>query len=277
MARRRTGLDEVRAHYARQMAAMSGSHDPRIARAFDLVRREAFLPPGPWQVVAGDQLISTPSDDPAFLYQNVLVAIDREKGINNGEPFLHAAWIGAVAPQPGEAVTHIGTGGGYYTAVLAVLVRPDGTVTGFEVDSALAAYAAANLKPYENVTVVAANAVTSEIPPSDIVYVSAGVAAPPLCWLSALKPGGRIVFPWRPAHEVGLAVLARRTEQGFAAKIIGSAWFIGCAGASDFGRNGPTSTVARQIKSIVPTGERPPDQTALAIYPELWFSSALPE
>ncbi|MFI0849201.1 protein-L-isoaspartate O-methyltransferase [Mesorhizobium sp. IMUNJ 23232] len=276
MARRRTGLDEVRAHYAKQMAAVSGSRDPRIERAFDMVPREAFLPPGPWQVVAGDHLIPTPTADPAFLYQNVLVAIDRDKGINNGEPFLHAGWIGAVAPQPGETVTQVGTGGGYYTAVLAVLVLPDGTVTGFEIDAHVAADAATNLKPFENATVIAANAVTAAFMPSDIIYVNAGVVAPPLHWLKALKPNGRMIFPWRPAYNVGLAVLARRTDRGFAARILSSAWFIGCVGATDYhiSRRQPTPAEARRTKSIVPSEERPPDETAVVIYPELWFSSA---
>lgn len=279
MAKRQTSLDEVRTHYARQMAAMSGSRDPRIERAFDLVPREAFLPPGPWQVVVNNQPIPTPTADPAFLYQNVLVAIDRDKGINNGEPFLHAAWIGAVAPQPGETVTQIGNGGGYYTAVLAVLVLPDGTVTGFEIDVGLAADAARNLGPFENATIIAADAVTSALAPSDIIYVNAGVVAPPLHWLKALKPGGRIVFPWRPAQNVALAVLTRRTDRGFATRILGSAWFIACAGASDqsISRRQPTPAEARRIKSIVPSEDRPPDETALAIYPELWFSSAGPQ
>jgi len=35
------------------------------------------------------------------------VAIDPERGINNGEPFLHAAWIGAVAPLELEVLHHL--------------------------------------------------------------------------------------------------------------------------------------------------------------------------
>uniref|UniRef100_UPI0036729C69 hypothetical protein n=1 Tax=Pectobacterium cacticida TaxID=69221 RepID=UPI0036729C69 len=52
------------------------------------------------------------------------MALDDAKGINNGEPFLHAMWIGKLALRPGEAVCHIGAGTGYYTAVLARLVSP---------------------------------------------------------------------------------------------------------------------------------------------------------
>ena len=131
-------LDEARALYARMMAAASGSTDPRLERIFELVPREAFLPPGPWHIMVEHRLVETPSADPALLYQNALVVLDRQKGINNGEPFLHAAWIGAVAPGAGETVTHIGAGGGYYTAILSMLVLPDGKVVAYEIDATLA-------------------------------------------------------------------------------------------------------------------------------------------
>ena len=100
----------------------------RASRRFSpTVPREAFLGPGPWTVIAGNGKITTPSADPVHIYQNVLVALDADKGINNGEPFLHAMWIGKIAPKPGEAVTHVGAGTGYYTALLARLVSPGGT------------------------------------------------------------------------------------------------------------------------------------------------------
>ena len=102
MSRPSNRLDEARTLYARMMAAASGSADPRLERIFELVPREAFLPPGPWHVMVEHRLVETPSADPALLYQNALVVLDRQKGINNGEPFLHAGWIGATAPGPGE-------------------------------------------------------------------------------------------------------------------------------------------------------------------------------
>jgi protein-L-isoaspartate(D-aspartate) O-methyltransferase len=75
--------------------------------------------------------LETPSADAAYIYQSNLVALDAGKGINNGEPFLHAAWIGAVTPQPGETVTHVGAGTGYYSAILSMLVLADGSVNAF--------------------------------------------------------------------------------------------------------------------------------------------------
>jgi hypothetical protein len=129
------------------MARASGSDDPRLEETFALVRREAFMPPGPWKVLVGDEYVETPSADPAYLYQNTLVALDAEKGINNGAPFLHARWIGAVAPKAGEMVTHVGAGTGYYSAVLSMLVLPGGSLTAYEIDNELAKAARRNLAP----------------------------------------------------------------------------------------------------------------------------------
>lgn len=271
-------LDEARTLYARMMAAASGSSDPRIERVFELVPREAFLPPGPWNVMVGHRYIETPSDDPAHLYQNALVALDRRKGINNGEPFLHAAWIGAVAPRPGEIVTQVGAGGGYYTAVLATLVLPDGKVFAYEIDKALARSAEHNLAPFENAAVITGDAVKAALPASDIIYVNAGVVAPPLHWLEALKPGGRLIFPWRPTQDIGLAILVTAGPSGFSVRTVGSAWFIPCIGASDEATTirRPGEREAASVKSVVLSSRRRPDGSAIAVYPDLWFSSAPP-
>jgi protein-L-isoaspartate(D-aspartate) O-methyltransferase len=275
MARRDRRLDEARTLYARMLAAASGSTDPRLERVFAQVPREAFLPPGPWHILVEHRMIETPSADPAQLYQNALVAIDARKGINNGEPFLHAMWIGAVAPQSGETVVQVGAGGGYYTAILSMLVLPDGKVAAYEVDATLADASRRNLAPFENVTVVHGSAVEAELPACDVIYVNAGVVAPPLSWLEALRPGGRIVFPWRPTHEIGLAVLARAEPQGFAARILGGAWFIPCEGASDerVTIRKPGLREAQRVRAIHLCSRREPDASAVAVYPGLWFSA----
>src|ERR1051325_661952 len=124
-ASRPASVAEIRAFYAKQMASASGSSDHRFEQIVKSVRREAFMPPGPWKVLVGDNYVQTPSADSRYLYQNNLIALDAEKGINNGEPFLHARWIGAVAPKACETVTHIGAGTGYYSAVLSMLVLPN--------------------------------------------------------------------------------------------------------------------------------------------------------
>ncbi|MER9857981.1 MULTISPECIES: protein-L-isoaspartate O-methyltransferase [unclassified Mesorhizobium] len=268
-------IEDIRKFYARLLVAHAGSPDPRLEAAFTEVPREAFLGPGPWTVIAGNGKVTTPSADPAHVYQNVLVTLDEDKGINNGEPFLHAMWIGKLAAKPGEAVTHIGAGTGYYTAVLARLVLPGGTVTGFELDEKLADLARKNLEAYGNATVVHGDAVTTPLPPSDIIYVNAGVAAPPAGWLKALRPGGRMIFPWRPAERVPLAVMVIRTQKGFACDPFMRSWFIPCVGASlaDSASMTPTREQAARSRSIWLVQDKAPDDTATAISGDVWFSS----
>jgi protein-L-isoaspartate(D-aspartate) O-methyltransferase len=270
-----SSIEDIRKFYARLMAANAASSDPRLEDVFASVPREAFLGPGPWTIVAGNGKVTTPSADPAHVYQNVLVALDTDKGINNGEPFLHAMWIGRLAPKPGETVTHIGAGTGYYTAVLARLVSPGGSVTAFELDGRLAELARKNLETYGNATVIHGDAVTTPLPPSDIVYVNAGVVAPPAGWLKALRPGGRMIFPWRPAERVPLAVMVTRTEKGFACDPFMRSWFIPCFGASvaDLAAKIPTREQAARSRSIWLTNDKAPDRTATAIFGDVWFSS----
>lgn len=276
MVNERASIEEVRGFYARLMAAASRSPDPRLERAFEAVPSEAFFPPGPWKVMVNLRYFETPSADPVYLYQNALVALDADKGINNGEPSLHAAWIGAVVPQRGEAVTHVGAGTGYYTAILSMLVLPTGKVTAFEIDGNLAQKAMHNLAPFEGVDVISGDATKKRLPLSDVIYVNAGVAAPPADWLRALKPGGRMIFPWRPNEEIALTLLVRAESGGYSVTPLMPAWFIPCVGASRevVPSKLPASFAeARTIRSIWRTADRGPDESAIAIYPDVWFSS----
>lgn len=268
-------LEEIRAFFAKLMAAASGSTDPRFERIFELVPREAFLGPGPWEIRAGRKYVETPNDNPAYLYQNVLVALDSARQINNGEPFMHARWLGLAAPQPGETVTHIGAGTGYYSAILSMLVLPEGEVTAFEIDDKLAVPARRNLKPFENVTLVCGSAVSSPLPPSDLIYVNAGVSETPAQWLDALKPGGRLIFPLCPAQKAGVAMLVTRKPGGFVAKPVMPVWFIPCIGASDIAEDGgePDMAKAWNVRSVHFNKAHAPDNTALITGQHVWFSS----
>jgi protein-L-isoaspartate(D-aspartate) O-methyltransferase len=260
------------------MAAASQSDDPRVERAFELVPREAFLPPGPWKIMEafGRRYVETPTADPVHLYQSGLVALDANRGINNGEPSLHARWIGAVAPKPGDAITHIGAGAGYYSAILSVLAAPGGRVSAFEIDSDLAQRARINLAPFENVAITHGDATELALPRSDLIYVNAGVVAPPVSWLQALRPHGRMIFPWRPSDGVALALLVTRVDAAWRVKPLMPAWFIPCVGASDVATcsRTPDSAEAWSARSLWLTDERAPDDTAVATYEQLWFSSA---
>src|SRR5918997_1591773 len=143
------------------------------------------------------------TSDPADLYQDVLVVLDRERGINNGQPSLHADWMAALDPKPGGVAVHIGAGTGYYTALLAALVAPGGHVHAYEIEAHLAEIARHNLAAHESVTVHATSGVAADLPSADVVYVNASASAPDTAWLKALEPGGRLVFPWQPPKARG--------------------------------------------------------------------------
>jgi protein-L-isoaspartate(D-aspartate) O-methyltransferase len=274
----RASLRDVRTLYSRLMAASSGSDDPRLERVFELVPREAFLEPGPWQIRVNNRYVETPSADPICLYQNSLVALDAARGINNGEPFLHAAWIGAAAPKGGDVICHIGAGTGYYTALLSLLALPGGSIQAFEIDEKLASRARGNLRPFEGVAVVCGDATKLPLPAADLIYVNAGVVAPPLSWLEALRPNGRMIFPWRPTENIGLTLLVKRRGAGFEVKPLMPSWFIPCIGASSAEEctKVPGRDEARSVRSAWLPSHRKPDATAVAVYGHIWFSSAPP-
>ncbi len=133
--------------------------------------------------------------DTALIYQDVVIALDEDRGVNNGSPSLHAKWLDVVAPQPGEHVAHIGAGTGYYSAILSELVEAEGHVTAVEYDADCAKRARENLGDRENVDVVQANGCFWPQEEADVVYVNFAIPRPADPWIEKLKPGGRLIFP----------------------------------------------------------------------------------
>jgi protein-L-isoaspartate(D-aspartate) O-methyltransferase len=228
--------EKYRTFYARFICTSAKIDDPRIEQAFREIKREPFAGPGPWWMnIAGYPYVQTPDDDPAFLYQNLLVALDREQGINIGEPLWHAYWLKACNVKEAEVVVQIGAGSGYYMAILAHLVGPKGRVYAYEIDEALAARARENVREQPQVAVRAQSGVTADLPKADLIYVCAGAARPNQLWLDALRPGGRLLFPLAPKGVFGGMLLIMRPDQGSAwpAKFVSRAAFIGCVGLQD--------------------------------------------
>ncbi len=235
----RSSLDQARRAFAEKIRALAGVRSPLLVEALATVRREDFLGPGPWQILRPVELGLgydwTPDDDPRHLCDNVLVAIDAGRNLNNGEPVGLLRWLDDLALAPGERVLHIGCGVGYYTAIAAAAV-PGGSVVGIELDPRLAELARRNLAHTPNVTVVAGDGSALASGPFDAIFVNAGATEPLQSWLSALAPGGRLLVPMtvavpRQGFGGGHMLLVTRQPAGLAARFVSTVGIFDCAGA----------------------------------------------
>jgi guanylate kinase len=224
-----------RRDYADRMLAAVHITDRRVADAFAAVPREAFVGPLPWALYDpnGGDSATLDGSDPARLYDDVLVVLDRAKGLNNGSPSLHALMLHHLAVAPGDRVLHIGIGAGYYTAMLAELAGPQGRITAVEYDARLAEIARANLRPWPNVTVIEGDGAAYPRDTTERVYVNFAVVDPALAWFDCLPTGGTLLFPLaapKPGGEsrsgLGAVLLITRTAQGYAARHLSPCGFV---------------------------------------------------
>lgn len=262
----------------RSAGSPAGSSNQALIAAFAATPREHYMGPGPWPIFVGSGYLRTISDDPHLLYQDVLVGLDADRGINNGQPSLHARCLIDCAPRAGESVIHIGAGTGYYTAILAALVGAEGRVTAYEIETSLADRARDNLRHLPQVRVLGASATQGELPRADLIYVNAGATHPLDSWLDALNPGGRLIFPLTPNEGMGCMLLVtRRGAKHYDAAVILRVAFIPCIGArDDEASQSLTAALASQsIKSVQSLRRHtPPDATAWCIGDGWWLSTA---
>jgi protein-L-isoaspartate(D-aspartate) O-methyltransferase len=204
-----------------------------LEAAFASTQREQFVGPPPWRMFTRSGYVESP-DDPALLYQDVVVSLGGEGPFNNGQPTLHAACIAALNVKKGERVVHVGAGTGYYTTLLAKLVGETGSVDAYEVVPEFAWRAAQNLAEFSYVVVHARSGAEGPLPACDVLYVNAGATEPLEVWLDALLPGGRLLFPMTPADGSGAMLLVVKNEESaFAARFLMQVQFVPCIGARD--------------------------------------------
>ena len=242
---RATELEIVRRAYAKRVMFAAGVRDRRVEAAFASVSREHFLGRGPWSILRWNcGYVPTPNRNPVYIYDDVLIGIVPERGLNNGQPWLHALLVASAAPRSGEHAVHVGAGLGYYTAILAHLVGRRGRVTAIEYDPALAAKLAANFKGKPNVRCSHGDGTRMEFDIADVIYINAGATRPADIWLDRLADNGRLILPLTSKHgfmgpasvpiERRGAVfrIERRGEEFLATRISGVAIFP-CEGGRD--------------------------------------------
>ncbi len=186
-----------------------------LIRALAEVPREHYLGPGPWKVPTsrkrglrsrannfGYRL--TPDAHPRYVYDDILVGIFPERLLNNGLPSGLAGWFDNLQLKRGERVVHVGYGTGYYSAILAHVVGPDGHVTAIEIDDELAPRAKTNLADLAHVEVVHGDGAIFDFRDAGAVFVNVGVTHMPTQWIDSLRVGARLMFPLISTHQVSM-------------------------------------------------------------------------
>jgi protein-L-isoaspartate(D-aspartate) O-methyltransferase len=240
-------IEDARNWFAEDLRVAAAVNSRAVIDAFAEVPRERFIGPPPWRVGARLMRIGAnpfiyqtfEENDPRVLYHDLVVALDQEKEINNGQPSLWARIFDDVAPQPGEHVLHIGCGTGYYSAILAETVGEVGSVLGVDVNAALVERARTALSPWPNVTAVCGDGAKLDAKSYDLIVVCAGLTHPLGAWLDGLTPNGRLVFPLtmgdasKRSGSGAMLLVSRMGAGAFAARFLGPAGFIHFEGGRD--------------------------------------------
>jgi len=233
-----------RRFFAEEIQAVSNLKTASLVDALAEVPRDRFLPPGPWLLKSeadmGAPPRPTPDADPRRVHHNVAVGIDPARMLFNGQPGFVALLIDMLALESGNRVLHVGCGLGYYSALIAHVVGPQGRVVALDVDEALVVGARVNLSSMPWVEVRRGDAAASLGEAFDAILVNAGVTHPRDNWVEALAPGGRLVLPitfTAPGMGTigkGTVVLVTRSgESAFAAKAVAVTAIYSAVGLRD--------------------------------------------
>jgi len=158
----------------------------------------------PWEVLDQnvlDLLYAVPREEFVPPSCRNLAFCDIEVPIGEGErmwaPKIEARALQELAPKRSDRVLEIGTGSGYFTALLA---HRSAHVYSVELRPALAAFGKANIARHgvDNVTLAVGDGARGVPPglayrgPYDIVVLTGSVPALPAALLESLAPGGRV-------------------------------------------------------------------------------------
>jgi protein-L-isoaspartate(D-aspartate) O-methyltransferase len=252
---RQPSLAQARRWFAEELRVIGHLLDERVIDAFATVPRERFAGPGPWRILhVADGYWTTPDADARHLYHNVLIALDEERRLNIGEPLLWARHFDRIGVKDGDRVLQIGTGSGYYTAILAELVGPNGKVEAIEIDTPLAATAERNLEAWPTAHITVGDASAPIEGRWDLIVAFAGATAPHGWWLDALANGGRLLLPMTAGNfsaRSGFMLRLDRRGSGFAARSAGWVGFYPCAGARS-----PEGEAALEAALADPAGQQ---------------------
>jgi protein-L-isoaspartate(D-aspartate) O-methyltransferase len=132
-------------------------------------------------------------------------------GSTNSQPRTVEAMLGLLGVRRGDRVLDVGAGSGWTTALLAHLAGPSGAVLGLELEPAIAAWGAENVRRAGRPWATLEPAVPGVLgdparAPYDRILVSADADGLPQELVDQLAEGGRMVVP---VHGVMTAVVRR--------------------------------------------------------------------
>ncbi|THD27384.1 Methyltransferase [Fasciola hepatica] len=148
-------------------------------------------------------------------------------------PHMHAHALEALCDNlnPGAHVLDVGSGSGYLTACMALLVGEDGVAVGIEHIENLTSFAKANIANWlehadkervahitfgKNLQLVTGDGREGWTPaaPYDAIHVGAAAAKIPTALYEQLKPGGRLICPEGPVGGNQFLVQVDRLPDG---------------------------------------------------------------
>jgi protein-L-isoaspartate(D-aspartate) O-methyltransferase len=175
--------------------------DPRVLTLLNEVPREHFVP----------------SEYAGLAFADIEIPLGY--GQSMLQPKLEARLLQALDVQSTDYILHVGTGSGYFTALLASLARH---VVSLEINSALSAYAASNLKQsnIHNVTLELADGAFGRTGKSnqafyDVIVYTASSPVEPAGVRQQLNIGGRMLIVLGSAPVMQATLIQRVSETGF--------------------------------------------------------------
>ena len=189
-----------------------------VLSAMEQVPREQFVPP----------------DAREMAYLNIPLPIGRGQTVS--QPYIVARMTELLELRGNERALEVGTGSGYQTAILSLLL-PRGHLYTVERDLRLFEATRARLEEqgYHNVTAeMATNALgATDYAPFDAIIVTAACPRLPDSLVAQLAVGGRLVAPVGPRNEQDL-IVAHRTDEGLSISVMGKCRFVPLLGPEGF-------------------------------------------
>ncbi len=191
---------------------------PWLRDAFAVLPRDRFAPDRLWR---WDGRAYVPVDravDPAGwadelysgVYSAAVTQLDGGRPSSSlSAPSVAADMLDSLRVEPGHRVWDLGTGQGW-TAALAAWRAGPGLVVGTEVDERLVAFARTRLAAAGlDAEVTAGDGTDGGVPGGgqvDRLHATYAVETVPWSWVKAVRPGGRIVYPWGRLGHIALTV-----------------------------------------------------------------------